>query len=185
MDGMDNFRERIEVLEQQEKAMRAHTRTVERRLRWWRGMACGLLIVGLVSLPLPSGTARPEHDSTHNSVILYTPVLPGDTFGCNVVNVSNKDLGITIAILGADGKPLCPDPSSCANPSSEVSVQPGAIATIDVSLEAGTADDGYCKVEVFGTDKRKDVRVDLNGSRTRTFGTPPIPVFIFKVVEGH
>ena len=55
----------------------------------------------------------------------------------------------------------------------------------DVSLTAGRADDGYCKVEVFGTDKRNDVRVDLNGSRTRTFGTPPIPVFIFKVVEGH
>src|SRR2546422_3763071 len=158
MDSMDTFRERFEALEQQTeqlkhqtKALGAHTRTVERRLRWWRGIACGLLIGGLVSLPLPSGTARPAHDSQHNSVILYTPVLPGDTFGCNVVNVSDKDLWITIAILGADGKPLCPDPSSCDNPSSEVSVQPGAIATIDVSLTAGRADDGYCKVEVFGT----------------------------------
>src|SRR5712691_3282277 len=64
MDSMDNFRERFEALEQQTKqlkhqtqALEAHTRTVERRLRWWRGIACGLLLVGLVSLPLPSGKA--------------------------------------------------------------------------------------------------------------------------------
>jgi hypothetical protein len=37
MESMDNFRERIEALEQQMKVMGAHTRTVERRLRWWPG----------------------------------------------------------------------------------------------------------------------------------------------------
>jgi len=54
---MDNLRERIEALEQQMRAMGAHTRTVERRLRWWRGFACGVVLLGLVSLPLQSGTA--------------------------------------------------------------------------------------------------------------------------------
>ena len=57
MDSMDNVRERIDALEQQMKVMGAHTRTVERRLRWWRGIACGVLLLGLVSLPLQSGTA--------------------------------------------------------------------------------------------------------------------------------
>ena len=57
MDKMDNFRERIEALEQQMKVMGAHTRSVERRLRWWRGVACGVMLLGLVSLPLQSGTA--------------------------------------------------------------------------------------------------------------------------------
>jgi hypothetical protein len=57
MDSMDNFRERIDALEQQMKVMGAHTRTVERRLRWWRGIACGVMLLGLVSLPLQSGTA--------------------------------------------------------------------------------------------------------------------------------
>ena len=64
MDSMDNFRERFEALEQQTEqlkhqthALEAHTRTVERRLRWWRGIACGLGLLGLVSLPLQSGTA--------------------------------------------------------------------------------------------------------------------------------
>jgi hypothetical protein len=54
---MNNLRERIEALEQQMRAMGAHTRTVERQLRWWRGIACGVMLLGLVSLPLQSGTA--------------------------------------------------------------------------------------------------------------------------------
>jgi hypothetical protein len=57
MESMDNLYERIEALEQQMKVMGAHTRTVERRLRWWRGIACGVMLLGLVSLPLQSGTA--------------------------------------------------------------------------------------------------------------------------------
>ena len=56
MDSMDNFRERLEALEQQTKALGAHTRTVERRLRWWRGIACGVLLLSLVSL-VPLGQA--------------------------------------------------------------------------------------------------------------------------------
>lgn len=67
MDSMDNFRERFEALEQrteqwkqQTQARETHTHTVERRLRWWRGLACGVGLVGLVSLPLPSGMATEE-----------------------------------------------------------------------------------------------------------------------------
>src|SRR5262249_15441022 len=64
MDSMDNFRERFEALEQQTEPLKyqtqaleaqthelkAHTRMVERRLRWWRGIACGVMLLGLVSL---------------------------------------------------------------------------------------------------------------------------------------
>jgi hypothetical protein len=71
MDSMDNFRERLAALEQQTEQLKqqtqaleaqtqelkAHTRTVERRLRWWRGIACGVGFLGLVSLSLQSGTA--------------------------------------------------------------------------------------------------------------------------------
>src|SRR6516165_7112281 len=64
MDSMDNVQERIEVLEQrteqlkhQTLALAAHTRTVERRRRWWRGIACGMALLGLLSLGLPSGQA--------------------------------------------------------------------------------------------------------------------------------
>jgi hypothetical protein len=57
MGSMDNFRERFEALEQRTEHLQQHIRTVERRLRWWRGIACGLGLLGLVSLPLQSGTA--------------------------------------------------------------------------------------------------------------------------------
>ena len=64
MDNMHNIRERFEALEQQTEqlrhqtqaleaqaqALKAHTYTVERQLRWWRGIACGVLLLGLVSM---------------------------------------------------------------------------------------------------------------------------------------
>jgi hypothetical protein len=50
MDHMDNFRERFEALERR-------TQMVEQRLRWWRGMAGGLLVLGLLSWALPLGKA--------------------------------------------------------------------------------------------------------------------------------
>src|SRR5438105_3266184 len=55
MDSMDNFRERIEALEQQMKVIGAHTRMVERRLRWWRitWSVAAVMALGLaLALPL-------------------------------------------------------------------------------------------------------------------------------------
>ena len=64
MDNMDNFRERFEALEEQTEqlkqhtqALEANTRTIEQRLRWWRGLACGVVMLSLLSLALPSGKA--------------------------------------------------------------------------------------------------------------------------------
>src|SRR4030095_2010445 len=64
MESMDNFRERFEALEQQTEQLRQQTHTLEaqthtlaRQARWWRGIACGVGLLGLVSLPLQSGTA--------------------------------------------------------------------------------------------------------------------------------
>jgi hypothetical protein len=48
---MDNLGERLEALEQ-------HARRVERRLRWWCGIACSFLVASLVSLPLSPGPAQ-------------------------------------------------------------------------------------------------------------------------------
>src|SRR6266446_5668197 len=61
---MDNFRERFEALErqteqlkQQTQMLEAQTHTLARQARWWRGIACGVSLLGLVSLPLSSGKA--------------------------------------------------------------------------------------------------------------------------------
>jgi hypothetical protein len=50
MDSMDNFQERFEALERR-------TQMVEQRLRRWRGLACSVLVLALLSLALPSGKA--------------------------------------------------------------------------------------------------------------------------------
>jgi hypothetical protein len=53
METIESLSERLEALEHQ-------TRAAERRLHRWRRIAYGLLIVGLVTLPLASGTAQDE-----------------------------------------------------------------------------------------------------------------------------
>ena len=50
MDSMDNVRERFEALEQRTEQLQQHTHMVEWWLRRWRGIACGLGLLGLVSL---------------------------------------------------------------------------------------------------------------------------------------
>jgi hypothetical protein len=51
MDHTDNLRERIDALED-------HARRIERRMRWWRGIACSVVMLGLSTWALPSGTAQ-------------------------------------------------------------------------------------------------------------------------------
>src|SRR6266568_1543652 len=58
MESMDNFRERFEALEQRTEQWHQHTRIVEQRLRWWWGMACSLVVLGLLSWATPLGTAQ-------------------------------------------------------------------------------------------------------------------------------
>jgi hypothetical protein len=53
---MDQLHTRLDALEQQ-------MRSVNRRLRWWRGMACGLLVLAVLSWALPAVTAQEEEAS--------------------------------------------------------------------------------------------------------------------------
>jgi hypothetical protein len=50
---MDQLQTRLEALEQR-------THTVERQLRWWRGLAGGLLVLAVLTWALPAGTAPEE-----------------------------------------------------------------------------------------------------------------------------
>jgi hypothetical protein len=49
---MDHLLERVDALEQQLHTLQQQTHTANRRLRWWRGLACALVMLGLVGLPL-------------------------------------------------------------------------------------------------------------------------------------
>jgi sugar lactone lactonase YvrE len=57
MDSMDNFRERCEALERR-------TQMVQQRLRWWRSLACGMVVLMLLSLALPVGKAASDPPSS-------------------------------------------------------------------------------------------------------------------------
>ena len=54
---MDDLRTRLDALEHHIHTLHQHTHTVERRLRWWRGLSCGVVMLSLLSLALPSGKA--------------------------------------------------------------------------------------------------------------------------------
>src|SRR5229473_1876321 len=84
MDSTDNFRERIEALEQRTEQLKHQTQAHSRQARWWRGIACGLLMVSLVSLPLPSVTAQDEQptaaEDTHAALYAFATIdVPGAT----------------------------------------------------------------------------------------------------------
>ena len=53
MESIEKLGERLEAMEH-----RAHI--IEQRLRWWRILACGSVVLGLVILPLVGGTAQEQ-----------------------------------------------------------------------------------------------------------------------------
>jgi hypothetical protein len=143
------------------------------------------IMPAVVGLFIAGGAIAPsEANDDKRNVTLYTPRLHGDHFNCQVVNVSQKPLGIAITVLDDKGKLLVPLKGGDTNPTQD-SVPPGTVLGADFLLSG--ADDGYCEVAVSGTGNRDDVRVNLGITLTRTIpGTsPPVPVFLFRDVEGH
>ena len=63
---MENLLERVEALEHHLRTLAAHTHTVERRLRLWRRLACGLVVLLVLGLILSSSTAQEERPSAGN-----------------------------------------------------------------------------------------------------------------------
>src|SRR5215471_8646740 len=61
---MEALQKRLEALEQQTEQLKHHTQAVERRLRWWRRMAYGLGVLGVLALPLTSVRAQEGQSAT-------------------------------------------------------------------------------------------------------------------------
>src|SRR5215813_15440639 len=116
MDSMDNFRERFEALEQRTEQLQQHTRTVERRLRWWRGIACGAIILALLGFPLQSGKAQYEDKELAQRVADLEYKLEYVTGGEDEVVITGANLRIVNGLGATDctddhGNPIpnCPN----------------------------------------------------------------------------
>jgi hypothetical protein len=94
MDSMDNFRERFEALEQRTVQLHQHTRTVERRLRWWRGIACGVIVLALLGIPLQSGKAQYEDKDLAQRLAALEYKLEYISGGPNEVVITGANLRI-------------------------------------------------------------------------------------------
>jgi hypothetical protein len=140
-----------------------------------------MLLAG-VGLIAASGTIAAAEDGT----TLFTPRLHGDHFICSAINLSDKALRIKIAILGDSGDPLLVS-SGDANPTGKVSIPPGAEAEINFfpNFSPAADGDGYCEVEVSGTDDRSDLRVEMDVHWTRTIPGTTIPHLQDLVVQGY
>jgi hypothetical protein len=137
-----------------------------------------LATIGLFAVSGATHTAQADAIST----TLYTAAMRAGLFGCNVVNVSNKTLIITISIIDPDGHPLFVSPPTQTKAGTEVSGDFGDPTDPSVPAEA------YCKVQVSGTGNRDDLRVVLTTSLSRTFhigSLTNIPAFVVRQIEGH
>jgi len=54
---MDELHARLDALEHQVHTLHQQAHAVARRLRWWRRLACGLVVFGLIGWALRAGTA--------------------------------------------------------------------------------------------------------------------------------
>jgi hypothetical protein len=94
---MNTCRTRIETLEQRLTVMRAQTRILESQLRWWRGMAGGLGLLALMSLPLQSGSAAgPQPQGTAARLAALEQKLSAVTFDptTNTLTVTGANLQV-------------------------------------------------------------------------------------------
>jgi hypothetical protein len=57
---MDQLQTRLDALEHQVKTLNRQTYTVKRQLHWWRGLACGAVVLAVLTWALPAGTGQQE-----------------------------------------------------------------------------------------------------------------------------
>jgi hypothetical protein len=57
---MDHLQTRLDALEHHVQTLQQQTHTVTRQLRWWRGLAGGLVVLAVLTWALPLGTAQED-----------------------------------------------------------------------------------------------------------------------------
>ena len=153
-------------------------------------VVCLLVVGGAIGAALADDRAE-----ENEGVTLYTPPDIGGLHGCRVVNVSDKTLGITFALLDNFGNAFsCASPTTCTrgpggapttNPTPEFQVLKGTTSTLLIQVPLGSTPDGYCAFAVSGTDNRDDARVNLLTFTTQTIPGATTPILLTRIVEGH
>jgi hypothetical protein len=60
LDRVDALEQQLHTLQQHTQTLQQHTHTVTRRLRWWRGLAGGLLVLAVLTWAMPAVIAQEE-----------------------------------------------------------------------------------------------------------------------------
>jgi hypothetical protein len=102
MDSMDNFRERFEALEQRTEQLKHQTHILARQARWWRGIACGVIVLALLGIPLQSGKAQYEGKDLAQRVADLEYKLEYVTGGPNEVVITGANLRIVNGLGSTD-----------------------------------------------------------------------------------
>ncbi len=105
---MDQLHTRVAALERQIHTLHQRSRAAQRQLRWWRGLACGLLVGGLLTWALPSSTAQEnarggQQGLTDRVAALETLLQPFTRVGHEVVIT-----GANLHIVNGLGRTDCP-----------------------------------------------------------------------------
>jgi hypothetical protein len=126
MDSMDRIRERVEALEQQANVMAAHTRAVERRLRWWRGIACGVVLLSLWSLALSSAQAADFSCTAGDGACLLDAINQANTNGeANTITLEAGTYTLTAVdntTDGPNGLPVITSPLTITGEGAETTI---------------------------------------------------------------
>jgi len=142
----------------------------------------GTLLAGTTLIVASAAIASADDDTRRQHTTLFTPRLHGDHFICSAINISDKTLGIDIAILGDDGQPVTPS-SGDKNPTGKVSIPP--LEEAEINFFFASVGDGYCEVEVSGTGNRDDLRVEMDVHWTRTVPGTTTPHLQDLAVQGY
>ena len=121
---MDPLHHRVDALERQIHTLHQRSRAAERQLRWWRGLACGLLVGALLTWTLPSITAHEDarggpQGLADRVAALETLLTPFSRVGNEVVMTGANlrlvnGLGSTTC-TDAEGEPILDCPNGLGN----------------------------------------------------------------------
>jgi hypothetical protein len=92
---MDHLQTRLDALEQQ-----MHTAT--RRLRWWRGLACGAVVLAVLAWALPAGTGQGPEQGLAQRVAALEDLLKHFSREGNEVFITGANLHLVNGLGSTD-----------------------------------------------------------------------------------